>query len=235
MNSTHAAIKLWSKLKLPANFKPKSKFGIKSKYGTIFETNGNKIMKIMPWSNNAEREMRIAKIAGNKNVGPKVYKTRVWTPPSNLDDADRDIINSFSNKMRNRKIAVIVMDKIPRAKSLYNAINNGTVKNFSKVENIIKRMHAVGIHHGNLHGNNILVYVTNSGNLKFMPINFGGSNYSRTITNTKSARNYVSKMPGISGNGEPYYFVMGRAQPIISNHNSIRHLREYFTKKSRES
>lgn len=233
-----AAVDLWRKLRLGPQFFPVRRFGEASAYGKIYHTNGNKLMKIMAWSKNSQREMKIAKIAGNANVGPKVYNTRVWYP-SNLSE-NAILGNLFPNRKYN-KVAVITMNKVPRAKSLYNAINNGTITNFSKVENAIKRMHAAGIHHGNLHGGNILVYVTNSGNLKFVPINFGASKHNTRITNTSSAVRYAIKNPGSSGTvtrvntmHEPEYYRSNRSQPVKSNENMIKHLKEYFNLKTKK-
>lgn len=226
-----AARYLWSNLRLDPKFHPVSHFGEPSKWGAVFTTNGNKIMKIVPWSESAEREMRVARIAGNSNVGPKVYNTRVWTPPNaaSRNAAQNNVIKAFTNKNnKTNKVVVITMNKVPRAKPLYNAINNGTIRNFSKVENAIKRMHAAGIHHGNLHGYNILVYLNNSGNVKVVPINFGASNYNKSITNSKTALNYLSKMPGQVTH--PYYFPQGRRQPTVANEYQIENLRKYFNK-----
>lgn len=229
-----AAVDLWRKLRLGPTFFPVRRFGEASSYGKIFNTNGNKLMKVMAWSKNAEREMKIAKIAGNANIGPKVYNTRVWFPSSLSENAL--LSNLFPNRKYN-KVAIITMDKVPRAKSLYNAINNGTITNFSKVENAIKRMHVAGIHHGNLHGGNILVYVTNSGNLKFIPINFGAAKYSKKITNTRSAARYATEVGGWRGlgkkvthSGQTFFLRPGRNQPIRSNEAMLKHLRNYFNR-----
>ena len=242
MSELKAAIKLWKKLGLAPEFTPVKRFGTPSTYGKIFLTKGNKLMKVMAWSKNAEREMQIAKIAGNANIGPKVYNTRTWNPTFvAAKSINASILSNLAPARLTNRIVVITMDKVPRAKSLYNAINNGTVKNFSKVENIVRRMHAAGIHHGNLHGDNILVYVNNSGNLKFVPINFGASKHNTRITNTSSAVRYAIKNPGSSGTvtrvntmHEPEYYRSNRSQPVKSNENMIKHLKEYFNLKTKK-
>lgn len=223
---------LWARLALGPQFHPVRRFGNASAYGKIFHTSGNKLMKLMVWSPNSEREMRIAKIAGNKNVGPRVYNTRIWKP-KNL--GDYAILQNVFPKRKSDKVAVITMDKIPRAKSLYNAINNGNITNFGQIENVVRRMHAAGIHHGNLHGGNILVYVTNSGNLKLVPINFGASKYNKRITNASSAVRYATQVGGLRGTGTVHrvqgftvYKRPGREQPVRSNENMLKNLRKYF-------
>ena len=174
-------------------------------------------MKISRWGANSAREMRIAKIAGNANVGPKVWNTRKW-------------------KADGKTYAVMVMNKVPRAKSLYNAINNGTITNFQQVRNMVAKMHAAGIHHGNMHGENILVYVANNGSLKLVPINFGAAKYHPKIRNANSAVAMAIHSRGWRGgsvpvrnqHGNTWYRRPGREQPIRSNKNMLEYLQVVF-------
>jgi tRNA A-37 threonylcarbamoyl transferase component Bud32 len=208
---------IWSSLNLGANFYPKARFGNKSAYGKVYTTTANKLIKISPWSKNSAREMNIAKRAGAANVGPKVYNTR-----------------KISHKKQTW--AVMTMDKVPNAKSLYNAINNGNITNFRVIWNVVAKMHRAGIHHGNLHGYNILVYKNANGTLKLVPIDFGAAKYHPKITNMSSAVKMAIQKRGWRGGSVirgrnaagPGYARPGREQLVRSNNNMLRNLKRYF-------
>ena len=223
------------KLRLHNHFTPVKRFGDPSAYGSIFNTSGNKLMKIAIWTRNSEREMKIARIAGNANVGPKVYNTRKWTPRTVGEYAL--LKDLFPNKNPNNieHVAVITMNKVPDAKSLYRAIKNGTITNFKQIEKAIELMHAAGIHHGNLHGENILVYVNNSGQVRFKIIDFGASKYSKKIINSRSAVRCATEQGGWRGcgtsktvGGFTRYYRPGRNQFVRSNEAMLANLRKYF-------
>jgi serine/threonine protein kinase len=211
------ARKIWSALKLNQLSYPMKRFGSPSAYGQIYQTSGNRLLKISNWSKNSAREMNIARRAGQANVGPKVYNTR-------------KVVHG------GKTYAVMHMEKIPNSKSLYNAINNGTITNFRQVFNAVSKMHKAGIHHGNLHGGNILVYKNANGTLKLVPINFGASKYHRKIKNVGSAVKYAIEKRGwrgksvIAGRNQagPAYARPGREQLIRSNNNMLRNLKRYF-------
>lgn len=211
------ARQIWSALKLDQLSYPLRRFGEKSAYGQIYRTSGNRLLKISKWSKNSAREMNIAKRAGQANVGPKVYNTR-------------KVVHGGIT------YAVMHMEKVPNSKSLYKAINNGTITNFQQVHNIVSKMHRAGIHHGNLHGNNILVYKNANGTLKLVPINFGASKYHRKIKNIGSAVKYAIEKRGwrggsvIAGRNEagPGYARPGREQLVRSNNNMLKNLKRYF-------
>lgn len=215
------AMKVWSSLGLDNRFRPVARFGASSGYGKVFKTLGNKLLKISNWSKNSEREMRVAKIAGRANVGPKVWNTRKYSA-------------------NGKHLAVMTMNEVPNAKNLYNAINNGTIPSFKNIQNAIGRMHSAGIHHGNLHGGNILVYVGTNGRIRIIPIDFGAAKHHRGIKNSRSAVKYAIERRGWRGgsvaisthNGVPVYRRPGRNQPIVSNENMLAHLRTYFNKHS---
>lgn len=216
------AMKVWSNLGLDNRFRPVAHYGEPTGHGEIYRTLGNKIMKISKWSKNSKREMHIAKKAGNSNIGPKVWNTRKYSA-------------------NGKELAVMTMNLVPDSKNLYNAIVNGNIPNFKHISNAINRMHAAGIHHGNLHGGNILVYVGDNGRVRIIPIDFGTSKYHRGIKNTQSAVHYAIERRGWRGgsvvwrtgnNGISTYRRPGRNQAITSNANMIRHLRSYFNKYS---
>lgn len=212
------AQEVWRKLRLGFPFMPMKRVGNASAFGEIYRTHGNKLMKITKWTRNSEREMKIAKIAGAKNIGPRVYNTRVI-------------------QHGRHKLAVMTMNEVPRAISLYSAINQGLITNFKQVENVVAKMHAAGIHHGNLHGGNILVYMANNGSLRLVPINFGASKYHRGIKNSNSATKFAiekrgwrggSVMRGRNSGQVPMYQRPGRNQPIRPNANMLRSLKLYY-------
>jgi len=215
------ARQIWSALKLDQLSYPMKRFGEKSAYGQIYQTSGNRLLKISNWSANSAREMNIARRAGQANVGPKVYNTR-------------------KVKHGGKTYAVMHMDKVPNAKSLYNAINNGNITNFRQVFNAVSKMHRAGIHHGNLHGGNILVYKNKNGTLKLVPIDFGAAKYHRKIKNIGSAVKYAIEKRGwrggsvIAGRNEagPGYSRPGREQLVRSNNNMLRNLKRYFNSRN---
>lgn len=198
-------------LGLDPRHQPLRNFGTKSAYGKIFELNGGRVMKVMPWGPNAEREMRVARIAGQANIGPKVYNTRQF--------------GSW---------AVMTMDKVLNAKTLNNALRTGLVTNFNNVERAISKLHAAGIHHGNLHGDNILVYKNANGRWRFVPINFGAANYNTSVTNIASAVNSVRRKAKGTRRimGINHFNINGRTQPVRSNANRLKALRLHYSPRS---
>ena len=194
-------------LGLPEPIRP---FGNASQFGKIFElSGGRRVMKVMPASNNTAREMKIARIAGNANIGPKVYNTR-----------------------RYGNWHVMTMDKVLGATSLANAIREGIVTNFRNVEEALKRLHAAGIHHGNLHGYNILVYKNANGRVRLVPIDFGAATYNQSIRNMNSAVQTASRGTNVQRiQGINYYTRPGAAQKAKSNRNSLEAIRRLFNKR----
>jgi tRNA A-37 threonylcarbamoyl transferase component Bud32 len=213
----NSARRIWSDLNLGAEFYPMSRFGEKSAFGKVYRTHGKKLMKISQWGKNSAREMSIAKRAGNANIGPKVYNTR-------------------KHSKGGRNLAVMTMNEVPSAKSLYNAINNGNITNFRQIFNAVSKMHRAGIHHGNLHGGNILVYKNANGSLKLAFIDFGAAKYSRRITNMGTAVKRAIESRGWRGgsvvaarnNAGPAYSRPGRSQLVRSNNNMLANLKRYF-------
>lgn len=208
------ARKVWANLRLGQEFYPAKRFGTPSKWGKIYVTEGNKILKITKWNPNSQHEMNIAKIAGKANAGPRIYNTR------------KHVANGTN-------WSVITMDKIQNPKSLYNSINNGTITNFKQVEQVVNRLHRAGIHHGNLHGDNILVYLNKNGKIKLLPINFGASVYNSSIRNMNSAVKFATNSArGVRSyktpNGRTAYAQPGRYQGMLSNFNEFRALKAYF-------
>jgi predicted Ser/Thr protein kinase len=215
------ARRLWQFSKLNGLSYPMRRFGEPSAYGQIYTTSGNRLLKISQWSKNSAREMNIAKRAGQANVGPRVYNTRKAVHGG-------------------KTWAVMHMDKVPNAKSLYNAINNGNITNFRQVFNAVSKMHRAGIHHGNLHGGNILVYKNANGTLKLVPIDFGAAKYHRKIKNVGSAVKFAIEKRGwrggsvIAGGNQagPAYTRPGREQLVRSNNNMLKNLKRYFNSRS---
>jgi tRNA A-37 threonylcarbamoyl transferase component Bud32 len=213
----NSARRIWADLKLGQEFYPMSRFGEASAFGRVYRTNGKKLMKISLWSKNSAREMSIAKRAGNANIGPKVYNTRKHTG-------------------RGGTSAVMTMNEVPKAKSLYNSINNGNITNFRQISNAVARMHQAGIHHGNLHGGNVLVYKNANGTLKLVFIDFGASKYHHKIKNVGTAVKRAIESRGWRGGSVvaarntagPAYSRPGRAQLVRSNNNMLRNLKLYF-------
>jgi hypothetical protein len=195
-------------LGLPQPLRP---FGSSSKFGKVFELPGNRIMKVLPASPNTNREIEIARVAGQANIGPKVHNAR-----------------KYGNKWH-----VMVMDKVLGAQSLANAISSGLVKNFANVEAAIQKLHAKGIHHGNLHGDNILVYKNANGRLRYVPINFGAATYNAgQIRNLNSAVQTASRGATVKRiQGVNYYTLPGRSQASKSNKNSLEIIRKIINEK----
>jgi predicted Ser/Thr protein kinase len=189
---------------------PVGSFGSRSAFGKVFELPGNKIMKVMPVSVNTKREIQIARIAGNANIGPRVHNVRKY------DDK-----------------YIMVMNKVLGARTLTNAIRLGVVKNFANIEAVIKKLHAKGIHHGNLHGDNILVYTNANGRLRLVPIDFGAATYNATqIHNLNSAVRTASRGATVKRiQGVNYYTIPGRLQASKSNKNSLELIRKIINNK----
>jgi len=167
--------------------------------------------------------MKIAKIASNKGVGPHVYNTR-----------------TFYDSTNGRKYAVIAMEQLLNAKSVKQAFNNYTLNNFHNVQAAINAMHREGIHHGNLHFDNILVYKNRSNHWAVLPINFGSAKYNNRIHNANSAVKYaigntnwrgrpksIARMVG----NEVLYERPGRKTLVRSNKNALARIKKYFNRK----
>lgn len=207
------ALQVYKTLGLHPIFAPTKRFGAASKHGLIFNTVGHKIIKIGNWTKNSQYEMNVAKRAGNAGLGPRVYNTR-----------------KFTNLGKNW--AVMTMDKVPNPKTLYNAINNGTVTNFKLIQNVYNSLHRAGIHHGNLHGYNILVFINKNGQKKLLPINFGTAVYNKRIKNTKTAVNIATQNTRSykTNGGGTAYIRPERAQPFRANNEELKALKKYFNK-----
>lgn len=230
-NQLNAARMLRVNLGLGPEMEPVSRFGERASHGKVFLTKGGKLMKISGWTKNSERELKIAKRASNTNVGPRVYNTRSWTPQTANHGAILKALAPNSNKL-----AVITMDKVPNAVSVYNAINKGWFKrtNWHIIDNAVRKMHSAGIHHGNLHGGNLLAYKNNSGKIKVIAIDFGASKYSNKIKNNNSAvkqsvcRGMWRSKQFVNECGLRHYLRPGRNQTVRSNIRMLEYLHKYF-------
>ena len=218
MYNLERAKNIWRELGLPNTFMPVSNFGAKSAYGSVYLTKGNKLLKLTNWTRNSAREFKVAKIASEANVGPRVWHT-------------------LKHVKNGKTTAVMAMNKVPNAKSLLSAIRNGNIENLHNVQALIFKMHQAGIHHGNLHLGNILVYKNSTGALKFTIIDYGASKYHPGIYNSRTAVKYAIESRGWRGGsrqcasnafGNPCYRRPGRNQMIRSNRNMEQTLINLF-------
>ena len=213
---------IYQKLGLNSKFFPMNRIG-GGAFGNIYKgRNETKIMKISNMSTNSKSEMSIAKIAGTIGIGPRVYNTH--------------IINGK---------AVITMNYLKNAKTVARAIMNGEITNWKPVQSAINRMHKKGIHHGDLHTGNIIIYTAPDGTRKIAIIDFGAAIFNPKIKNVRSAerialglkyfgRNLARKLPAseLAKYGAKYnyplYQVPGRSQVIVKNSNRIKESKEFL-------
>jgi tRNA A-37 threonylcarbamoyl transferase component Bud32 len=98
-------------------------------------------------------------------------------------------------------------------------------------------MHAGGIHHGDLHGDNILVeYGQDNKPVRAWVIDFGAAVHHPNIVNVNSAVRIAipptlkSETPSVVG-GQSYsvYRLAGRGQAVVKNSYSVKNLERYAT------
>jgi predicted Ser/Thr protein kinase len=232
MASLDAAKKLRKILNLPNSLEPMRPFGANSKWGKIFETRNGKIMKISRLSNNSNREAKIGTIAGKIGVGPKIHNVRTHAART---ITDRELYKNLFSRNNVRKVQILIMNKVNRAMSFYNSINSSSHPiNWSAVQNVINRMHAGGIHHGDLHGENILVEYGQDGKpIRAWIIDFGTAVHHKNIVNINSAVSIAippslkSAIPSGGNRSYSTYHVAGVSQPVVKNTYSVGNLKRY--------
>lgn len=224
MNSSYLKIaqKLHANMKLDNSLYPVSRFGNTSKFGFIFETRNGKIMKISPAGANANREANIARAAGNAGVGPKIHDVR--TTHSNLS---QELFRGANG------LQIVIMNKVKGAKSFYNSVKNKEPVNLRMVKNAIAKMHAAKIHHGNLHGKNILVEYDDTGKpTRVWIIDFGASTISNKVKNLKTTEKLLLEgpykmAPPTHNRSYAVFSENGRKQLIVPNSVRWDHLMNF--------
>ena len=234
MNSLDHARRLHLLLKLPLSNFPMNTFGSNSAYGKVFLTRNGRIMKIAPSNANLAKEVNLGRTAGQAGFGPKIHNFHNYTIKTN---ADRVMATALFPNVRLTKLGVVIMNKVPRAASYYNAVNSG-MRNWPMVQKAINAMHAAGIHHGDLHGENILIEHDAAGKaVKAWVIDFGASHHNKAITDITSAVRIalapgtVTRIPPSLHSGRAYslYNANGKRQLVVSNKGSVAGLKTHMS------
>jgi hypothetical protein len=240
MNSLNHARRLHLLLKLPLSNFPMNTFGSNSAYGKVFLTRNGRIMKIAPSNANLAKEVNLGRTAGQAGFGPKIHNFHNYTIKTN---ADRVMATALFPNVRLTKLGVVIMNKVPRAASYYNAINSG-MRNWPMVQKAINAMHAAGIHHGDLHGENILIEHDAAGKaVRAWVIDFGTSHHNKAITNITSAVRIalapgtVTRIPPSLHSGRAYsvYNANGKRQAIVSNKGSVASLKTQMSDAAKQN
>lgn len=178
MNYTSARARpLLKSMNVPEKYLPRRRIGEKSADGVAFILNDQtKVGKLILCKtesdyHRAEREFLIGRAMGRKGIGPNVY-----TYYETKNSTNR--INIFSNRQQFGFIYIIMDNLWYGAKRLYTMreyIRKGYEYPKNKVLNLLDRMEASGVVHGNLHRGNIIVVTDKKGGLKVYFIDFGRS------------------------------------------------------------
>jgi hypothetical protein len=112
------------------------------------------------------------------------------------------------------------------------------------VQKAINAMHAAGIHHGDLHGENILIEHDAAGKaVRAWVIDFGTSHHNKAITNITSAVRIalapgtVTRIPPSLHSGRAYsvYNANGKRQAIVSNKGSVASLKTQMSDAAKQN
>jgi hypothetical protein len=240
MNSLDHARRLHLLLKLPLSNFPMNTFGSNSAYGKVFLTRNGRIMKIAPSNANLAKEVNLGRTAGQAGFGPKIHNFHNYTIKTN---ADRVMATALFPNVRLTKLGVVIMNKVPHAASYYNAVNSG-MRNWPMVQKAINAMHAAGIHHGDLHGENILIEHDAAGKaVRAWVIDFGTSHHNKAITNITSAVRIalapgtVTRIPPSRHSGRAYslYSANGKRQLVVSNKGSVASLKTHMSDAAKQN
>lgn len=240
MNSLDHARRLHLLLKLPLSNFPMNTFGSNSAYGKVFLTRNGRIMKIAPSNANLAKEVNLGRTAGQAGFGPKIHNFHNYTIKTN---ADRVMATALFPNVRLTKLGVVIMNKVPHAASYYNAVNSG-MRNWPMVQKAINAMHGAGIHHGDLHGENILIEHDATGKaVRAWVIDFGTSHHNKAITNITSAVRIalapgtVTRIPPSRHSGRAYslYSANGKRQLVVSNKGSVASLKTHMSDAAKQN
>jgi hypothetical protein len=112
------------------------------------------------------------------------------------------------------------------------------------VQKAINTMHAAGIHHGDLHGENILIEHDAAGKaVRAWVIDFGASHRNKAITNITSAVRIalapgtVTRIPPSLHSGRSYsmYNANGKRQLVVSNKGSVAGLKKHMSDAAKQN
>lgn len=177
-------------------------------YGYVFEVDGKEIgisnkLALKIYQQNPEldndsikNEIKISKIMGDNNIGPKIYDT--WTcndiNDSKMfirDNKSDDKYENYSNHIfPDQRYYFMLMEKIDGITlGKYSDDNKKIIpQNLSlKILDTVSKMHKLNILHNDLHVNNILI--TNKEDIKI--IDFGLATIDSNITNKEKKRELV--------------------------------------------
>ena len=184
-------------------------------YGKVYKLNNNIAVKIENLPSNSYsliqklNEIRISKIAGKYNIGPKIYKNKI-------------IFNNFNARFYcltyMEYIEGITFNKYKNSPNKSNNIIN-------KVNTIIKTkkklLHKLGFMHNDLHNGNIIVNIKNNKIIYVYIIDFGRSKKINNMNNyyINNYTNYELKLN---------YFINKKYIEVFCNNNIIKKINKIY-------
>jgi predicted Ser/Thr protein kinase len=164
----------------------------KGGYGAVYQASnnnlGNVAVKIQKKTNNSNAEAKALKKLKYTGIAPNYYSERLIKASNNVAKLVPRGIAPGNN------VSIIMSEMIrgnPLSKWYTGAPIPQNIKN--KVTNVVKNMHSVGIIHGDLHKNNIII----GNNGKAYVIDFGKSlTTNKNFKTTNEANNYIKKLTG---------------------------------------
>jgi hypothetical protein len=184
-------------------------------YGKVYKLNNNIAVKIENLPSNSYSlkqkldEIKISKIAGKHNIGPKIYKNKI-------------IFNSFNASF----YCLTYMEYIEGI--TFNKYKNSLNKSndmINKINAIIKTkkklLHKLGFMHNDLHGENIIINIKNNKIIYVYIIDFGRSKKINNMNNyyINNYKNYELKLN---------YFINKKYIEVFCNNNIIDQINKIY-------
>lgn len=165
-------------------------------------------------------EYRIGKFMGEHDIGPKVYNIFfIETNRPNL--ASNNMLSQ--SRLPGKTAAIIVMENLAYNAKLVSL--DEWVKKLkqpyplAQVDYLHKKMEKLGILHGDLHANNILIQIRNDGTFRVYFIDYGRSMFKNPNID---ANVYLKSRGGKSLNTHPGYYSLPGLQPVSVNRRILK-------------
>lgn len=213
--------------------------GESSANGAVFTLNTKngtrKVVKIIA-SPLGKKEFAFQKIAGLYGISPRVYKLkqRIAIPRNvyvNYFPKMKGAVRKF-NAFSMNNLKLHKMDTIMSIHDFFKsrALQYKKQKVFNKLKLLVKKLHGLGIEHGDLHGGNAYVITHADGSIDVKIIDFGRSRKrpSANIRSMSTGTFYGKNVTKEYNWSEPIFKRKGNKNPIIPNRIKLQGFKTKF-------
>ena len=193
VSNTNALLQTMQNAHLKHFPKPTKRIGTLSANGAVFATNNPKyVIKAIP--QDAKREAVIQKLLSNHGIAPKLYTSKMIPIRNNRST----II--FGARPQNAHVTLLLMNHMGRygrfetASNYFNKYPNNS-NTARMVRNKMKKMHNLGIHHGDFHDENFYIIRDSNGKVKdVLIIDYGRADILPRKIRTDTTQQTVNRM-----------------------------------------